>query len=383
MEYSKLISALPSSPIRSMMVRAAKMDNVISFSVGEPDFLPQRSVLDAAMAAMEISTKYAPGAGLDILRDTYIEYLNQELGTDYARENVVVTTGGMSALFLSFSCLLNPGDEVLLSAPYFTNYASEILMNNGIPVMVNVYEEDNFVVTPKAIRAAITPKTKVILLNSPCNPTGGMIDKNTLKEISDIAKEYDLFVISDEVYRHILFDGEEYCSISTFEGMKERTLIIDSCSKSSAMTGFRVGFAVGPEGLIALFIKATENVYSSVTSVSQYAAVEAIKNGKEYREYMSSQYEERRNYICDRIDKMDKISCVKPKGAFYVFVNIEKTGLDGNEFANRLLEEKRVAVVPGGTFGDNAKYYIRMSYGTSMENLVKGLDRIEEFLMEM
>lgn len=383
MQYSKLIGKLPSSPIRRMMVRAAEMGDVISFSVGEPDFLPQKSVLEAAKAAMEISTKYAPGAGLNILRDTYAEYLNHALGTDYLRENVIVTSGGMSALFLSFSCLLNPGDEVLLCAPYFTNYAPEVLMNNGIPVMVNVYEENNFVVTSQAIRDAITSKTKVILLNSPCNPTGGIIDKNTLKEIADIAKEHDLFVISDEVYRHILFDGEEYCSISTFQGMKERTLIIDSCSKSCAMTGFRVGFAAGPEELITLFTRAVENIYSSVTTVSQYAAEEALKNGADYRAYMCSQYEKRRNYICDRISKMDKISCIKPKGAFYVFVNITKTGLDGNEFANRLLEEKRVAVVPGGTFGDNGKYYVRMSYGTSMENLVKGLDRIEEFLTEI
>ncbi|WP_461206357.1 pyridoxal phosphate-dependent aminotransferase [Clostridium sp. DL1XJH146] len=380
MQYSKLLSELPSSPIRSMMVNAAKLDDVISFSVGEPDFLPQNSVLEAAKSAMEISTKYAPGAGLDILRDTYIEYLNHTLKTDYVRENVIVTTGGMSALFLSFSCLLNPEDEVLLSAPYFTNYSSEILMNHGVPVMVDVYEENNFVVTPEAIRSAITPKTKVILLNSPCNPTGGIIDKNTLIEIAEIAKEYDLFVISDEVYKHILFDEEKYFSISTIKEMKERTLIIDSCSKSCAMTGFRVGFAVGPEELINLFIKATENVYSSVTTVSQYAAVEALKNGAAYRYYMCSQYEERRNYICERIDKMDKISCIKPKGAFYVFVNIKKSGLDGNTFANRLLIEKKVAVVPGGTFGENSNYYIRMSYGTSMENLIKGLDRLEEFL---
>lgn len=383
MKYSKLISELPSSPIRKMMVRAAEMGDVISFSVGEPDFLPQKSVLEAAKSAVEISTKYSPGAGLDILRDSYAEYLNNTLGTDYVRENIIITTGGMSALFLGFACLLNPGDEVLVSAPYFTNYSSEILMNNGVPVMVDVFEEDNFVVNPQAIRKAITPKTKVIVLNSPCNPTGGIIDKNTLSEIAIIAKEHDLFVISDEVYRHILFDGEEYCSISTFEGMKERTLIIDSCSKSSAMTGFRVGFGVGPVELINLYAKATENVYSSVTTVSQYAAVESIKNGAEYREYMRSQYEARRNYICDRINKLDKISCVKPKGAFYVFVNVEKTGLNGDEFANRLLEEKRVAVVPGYTFGSNAKNFVRMSYGTSMENLIMGLDRIEEFLMEI
>lgn len=383
MEYSKLISELPSSPIRNMMVRAAKMGDVISFSVGEPDFLPQSSVLEAAKNAMEISTKYAPGAGMDSLRDTYIEYLNSTLGTDYVRENVVITAGGMSALFIGFSCLLNPGDEVLLSAPYFPNYASEILMNNGVPVMINVTEEDQFVITPQAIRAAITPKTKAILLNSPCNPTGGIIDKKALMEIADIAKEHDLFVISDEVYRHIVFDGEEYCSISTFEGMKERTLIVDSCSKSCAMTGFRVGFAVGPKELIDLFIRATENVYSSVTSVAQYAAVEALKNGAEYRNYMTSQYESRRNCLYERINKMDKLSCIKPKGAFYAFVNVEKTGLTGNEFANRLLEEKRVAVVPGATFGENGKYYVRMAYATSMENLVKGLDRIEEFLMEI
>ncbi|MDT8717523.1 pyridoxal phosphate-dependent aminotransferase [Clostridium sp. 19966] len=383
MEYSKLLRELPSSPIRNMMVRAATLKDVISFSVGEPDFLPQESVLEAARAALKISTKYAPGAGLDILRDTYVEYLNGTLGVDYTRENVVVTTGGMSALFLSFACILNPGDEVLVSSPYFTNYSSEILMNNGVPVMVEVYEKDNFVVTLEAIREAITPKTKVILLNSPCNPTGGIIDKDTLKQIADIAKEKDLFVISDEVYRHILFDGEEYCSIAAIDGMKERTLIIDSCSKSSAMTGFRVGFAAGPKELIALFIRATENVYSSVTTVAQYAAVEALKNGGEYRNYMCLKYEERRDYIYDRINKMNKLSCIKPKGAFYAFVNVKNTGMDGNEFANRLLEEKRVAVVPGIAFGENGRYYVRMAYGTSMENLEKGLDRIEEFLNDL
>lgn len=383
MQYSKLIRDLPSSPIRDMMVRASKMEDVISFSVGEPDFLPQPSVLEAAKAAMADSTKYAPGAGMDILRDTYIEYLNAELGTDYKRNNVVITTGGMSALYLSFSCLLNPGDEVLFSAPYFTNYSSEILMNHGVPVKVHVTEEENFVITPDAIRAAITPKTKVILLNSPCNPTGGVIDNETLREIAEIAKAEDLFVITDEVYRHILFDGQKFSSIATLEGMRERTLIIDSCSKSSAMTGFRVGFATGPEELIRLFIKATENVYSSVTSVSQFAAVEAIKNGAEYREYMRTQYEHRRNYICDRISNINKLSCMRPGGAFYVFVNVKATGLNGNDFADMLLERKHVAVVPGDTFGENAKYYVRMSYGTSMENLKKGFDRIEEFIMEL
>lgn len=383
MEYSKLAGSLTPSPIREMMKKAAKMNDVISFSVGEPDFLPQPSVMLAAKEAIDKSTKYAPGAGLDELRAVYVDYLNETIKSDYQFDNVAITTGGMAALYLSLFCLVNPGDEVLLSAPYFTNYGPEVEMVNAVPVCVDVDEENDFVITPEAIEKAITPKTKVIMLNSPCNPTGSVIEADVLEEIAKIAIKYDLFVISDEVYRHILFDNQVYTSIATFPGMKERTLIVDSCSKSCAMTGFRVGFATGPEDLINLIIQTTENVYSCTPTISQYAACEALKNGNDYREYMLTEYQKRRDYVYQQIQKIDKLSCCKPKGAFYAFVNIKDTGLNAVEFCNQLLETKHVALVPGNTFSNNANYHVRLAYATSMENIVEGLARIEEFVKEL
>lgn len=253
------------------------------------------------------------------------------MGIPYGVENVVVTTGGMSSLFLSLLCTVNPGDEVLM-------------------------------------------------LNSPCNPTGGVISKESLKEIAEIAVEHDLFVLSDEVYRHILFDGEEYASIVTEPGMRERTLIIDSCSKTFAMTGFRIGFGAGPAKWVSLMTKLTEGIYSSTPTIGQRAAIEAFKSGLPYCKEMVKQYEKRRNYLYERLNRMKGISCIKPKGAFYIFVNISGTGLDAAEFSSRLLDEAHVAVVPGGNFGSKGgDKYVRMVYATSMENIKEGCDRMERF----
>ena len=245
---------------------------------------------------------------------------------------------------------------------------------------IEVYEEDEFILTPEAVKKAITPRTKVLMLNSPCNPTGGVISMDSLKEIAKIAVEYDLFVLSDEVYRHILFDGEKYASIVMQPGMRERTLIIDSCSKTFAMTGFRIGFGAGPKEWISLMTKLTEGVYSSAPTVGQRAAIEAYKSGLPYCVEMVKQYEKRRNYLYERLNQMKGISCIKPRGAFYIFVNISGTGLDAVEFSNRLLDEAHVAVVPGGNFGSKGgDRYVRMVYATSMENIKEGCDRMEKF----
>lgn len=381
MNYSKKAMKIEPSPIRDMMVRAAKLTDVISFAVGEPDFISAPNIIKAAKDALDRGeTKYAPGAGLNELREVYAEYLSETIHVPYKKEEVVVTTGGMGAIFLALSSILDEGDEVLLADPYWTNYAQQVSLCGGVPVSVNVYEENGFVVTPEEIRKAITPKAKVMILNSPSNPTGGVIDEKALQEIAKLAMEEDIFIISDEVYRHILFDNQKYVSIASFTGMKERTLIIDSCSKSFAMPGFRVGFAAGPVELINLMIKITEDVYSCVASASQYAAIEAIKAGAEGRKMMQVEYEKRRNYIYERIEGMDKISCIKPMGAFYVFVNIKGTGLSSKEFCDRLLEEQHVAVVPGDNFGKNAEGFVRISYAVSMENIVEGLNRIEAFI---
>lgn len=381
MNYGKMAEEIPASPIRDMMVRAAQIEDVISFSVGEPDFSPTDRIINAAKEALDQrDTKYAPGAGLTELRQVYSEYLTKQVGIKYTVPNVIVTVGGMSCLFLSLISILNPGDEVLISTPYFSNYYQMVKMCYGIPVPVEVYEKDDFIVTPDAIEKAITPRTKVIMLNSPCNPTGGVISKEALIEIARIAKEHDLFVISDEVYRHIIFDGEKYESIATIPGMAERTMIIDSCSKTFAMTGFRIGFGAGPKTWIELMIKMTEGVHSSTPTIGQRAAIEAFRSGLSYCDEMVREYQKRRDVIYTRLNEMKGISCIKPRGAFYVFANISGTGLSAKEFSDRLLEEAHVAVVPGDNFGSAEGYkYVRMSYATSMENILEGCRRMELF----
>ncbi|MCL1631627.1 pyridoxal phosphate-dependent aminotransferase [Sporolactobacillus sp. CPB3-1] len=384
MEYSKKVTAIKPSPIRDMMVRAARIRDVISFAVGEPDFISAPNIIEAAKRSLdEGETKYAPGAGITKLREVYIRYLEEAIGVAYQADNCLITTGGMGALFLGLTALLNPGDEVILSSPYWTNYGQQIVLCGGTPVRVEVSEENEFILTADDVRQALTPRTKVILLNSPSNPTGSVMDRESLQQIAEIAKTHDLFVISDEVYRHILFDGQEYTSIASFPGMKERTLIVDSCSKTHAMTGFRVGFATGPDDLIREMTKVTEDVWSCVNSSAQYAAIEALTNGTAYREMMVKEYEKRRNYIYTRIKSTPLISCIKPMGAFYLFANIKGTGLSAKTFCDRLLEEQHVAVVPGDNFGSGASGYVRISYATSMEKIKEGMDRVQAFVTNL
>jgi Aspartate/tyrosine/aromatic aminotransferase len=384
MKYSQKVAAIECSPIRDMMVRAARIPDVISFAVGEPDFISAPNIIEAAKRSLdEGETKYAPGAGVTRLREVYVQYLKKAIGVAYETENCLVTTGGMGALFLGLTTLLNPGDEVIFSSPYWSNYGQQIALCGGTQVCVEVTEENEFVLSPDEVRKAVTPRSKVILLNSPSNPTGSVIDKESLREIAEIAIEHDIFVISDEVYRHILFDAQEYTSIASFPGMKERTLIVDSCSKTHAMTGFRVGFATGPTSLIAEMTKITEDVWSCVNTSAQYAAIEAFTNGAPYREMMVREYEKRRNYIYERINSIDHLSSIKPMGAFYIFANIKDTGLLAREFCDRLLDEQHVAVVPGNNFGANASGYVRISYATSMEKIKEGMDRMEKFVRSL
>lgn len=381
MKYSKMASAIPASPIRDMMVRAAAMEDVVSFAVGEPDFVPVKPVLEAGKAALDrCETKYAPGAGISALRETYAAYLSEQVGIPYSASQVVVTVGGMASLFLGLMCTVDRGDEVLVSAPYFSNYAQMVSMCHGTLIPVDVREEDAFVLSAEAVRKAITPKSKVLMINSPCNPTGGVISRTALEELSALAVEHDLIVISDEVYRHILFDGEEYVSIASLPGMAERTLIVDSCSKTFAMTGFRIGFGAGPEELIRLMIKLTEGVYSAAGTMNQYAALEAFHSALPHCREMTAEYQRRRDYLVGRLNATPGIRCITPKGAFYVFANISGTGLKAKDFCNRLLDQAHVAVVPGDNFGlQGGDRYVRISYATSMENIEKGCDRIEAF----
>lgn len=380
MKYSKTAEAVPASPIREMMTRAAKLDDAVSFSVGEPDFFPSLEVIDATRrAADEGYVKYSPGAGFAELRQAYAEYISGADLSPYSEDEVIVTAGGMASLFLGMKSLLDPGDEVLIASPYFSNYAQMIMLCGGETVPVSVYEKDDFVLTAEAVEAAVTPRSKVLLLNSPCNPTGGVLSAEATEKLAKLALKHDLFVISDEVYRSILFDGASYISIASLPGMKERTLIVDSCSKTFAMTGYRVGFGAGPKHLIGLMTKLTEGVYSCAASTCQRAAMAALREGPEHLQMMVREYEKRRNYICERINAIWGLSCIRPKGAFYLFVNVGGTGLKAREYSDRLLDEYHVAVVPGDNFGADAADYIRISYATSMEQIIKGCDRMERF----
>lgn len=379
--YSEMAKAIPASPIRDMMVRASAMEDVVSFSVGDPDFPSDDCILEAAKASLDRKeTNYAPGAGVTELRKVYAKYLSEQTGVSYGVDNVIVTVGGMSSLFLGLMSLVNPGDEVLVSAPYFSNYSQMVRMCRGVPVSMDVYEKDEFELTAEAVEKAITPKTRVLMLNSPCNPTGGILTRETLEKIAKLAIEHDLFVMSDEVYRHILFDGAQYASIASLPGMAERTMIVDSCSKTFAMTGFRIGFGAGPEELIKLMIKMTEGVHSSTPTTGQWAAIEAFKHGMPATKRMVAEYQRRRDYLVEHLNEMKGVSCIKPKGAFYIFANIGGTGLDAVTFSNRLLDEAHVAVVPGNNFGSaDGERYIRISYATSMDNIVEGCRRMKAF----
>ncbi|MFT3983630.1 MAG: pyridoxal phosphate-dependent aminotransferase [Lachnospiraceae bacterium] len=376
------ITALQPTGMRKMFDLAATMDNVISFALGEPNFDTPQNVIAAAKDALDRGeTHYNANAGILPLRNSIAKKMKENEHLDYdPLTEIQVTVGGMEALYLTLMVLLDTDDEVILTDPCYTNYLGQIVMNKGVPVPIPVYEENGFNYTEESLRNAITDKTKVIVLNSPCNPTGGVATRETQEMVAKIAIEHDLYVIYDEVYKYLVYDGLEFFNIASIPGMKERTIIIDSVSKSYAMTGWRVGFALGPADIIGHMPKLQENLLSCVNTPSQWAAVEALEGPQDACAYMNKQYLQRRNLICEGINKIDKLSCTIPKGAFYVFMNIKETGLTSDEFALRLLKEAKVVLSAGSGFGVSGEGYVRIAYATSTENIIEGLKRIEKFV---
>ena len=379
---SRIAEEVTGSPIRKMFNIADRMTDVISFTVGEPDFVTPRNIMDAAVRSLERGeTHYTLNAGLLRARQAIARRVQQELSLSPDPEKeIMVTAGGMEALILGMMVLLDPGDEVIISDPHWSNYPRQVQMCGGVPRFVAVREEEGFVLDPREVRRAITEKTKIILLNSPSNPTGAVMDRDTTREIARLAVQHDLFVISDEVYHHFLYDGAVFTSISSFEGMQERTLVVDSLSKTYAMTGWRVGWAVGPEALVRNMVKYQENVIGCVNSQAQYAAIEALEGSQDALHRMLRTYTDRRKTILDGIARIADLSCVPPKGAFYCFVNIRATGMSSEEFAMELLKETGVVTVPGSGFGCAGEGFIRLSYATSEENITRGLERIRRFV---
>jgi len=384
MKLSKRVDAIEASLTRHLFNLAKNYDDVIDLTLGDPDLPPSQTIMEAACDAIKKGKiRYSANAGLMTLREVLAERFRAEYGISVnPAANIAVTVGGMEALFLALQALVDEGDEVIVLAPYYVNYKQMIALNGGVCVIADTLEADGFVPRIEEIEKKISDKTVALILNTPCNPTGSMIPKETLDEISRLAKKYDLAVISDEVYRTLVYDGKKHASIVNCDGMQERTVVVDSLSKRFAMTGYRIGYAVASETVIAAMTKLQENVAACAPVSSQYAAIAAFEQcGDEG--WIREEFEKRRDYIVSAINEIDGISCRCPEATFYLFVNVEKTGLDGLNFAYRLLEQEHVAVVPGVTYGASYGNYIRIAYTMNVECLKKAVKRIERFVRSL
>lgn len=379
-----MAKAVEPSLTRILFNMAKQYDDVIDLTLGDPDVQPDIQIKKAACnAIMSGKTRYSANAGLPDLRKAISQCIEKEYHLTFNyEENIIVTVGGMEALFLAFASILNPGDEVIVQAPYYVNYIQMIRMCGGIPVIINTYERNNFQLSIDEVRTKITSKTIAIVINSPSNPSGRLMDSNTLNQLSDIAIEKDLLIISDEVYRTLLFDNKKHDSIILRNNMKERTILIDSISKRFSMTGYRIGYAAGPVEFISAMTKLQENICACAPLPSQYAALEAYTNCLEQQDILNV-YEKRRNLLVDRINKINGLHCIKPDGTFYLFINISSTGLDCVSFAYQLLETQKVAVVPAVTYGDEYHDYIRVAFTINDDKLLEAVSRISDFVQSI
>ena len=379
------------SPTLAMDAKAKAMKasgiDVVSFGVGEPDFDTPENIKEAAIKAIkEGFTKYTPVGGIDPLKDAIIEKFNRDNNLNYAREEIIVSCGAKHSLYNIAQALLNPGDEVLIPSPYWVSYPDQVLLNDAIPVFVKTYESDSFMVRPEAITSSVTKKTKALILNSPSNPTGLTYDKKTLETIAEIALRYGIFVISDEIYEKLTYDGFKHVSIASLgNDIKAKTIVVNGLSKSYAMTGWRIGYAAGPKEIIKAMTNIQSQSTSNPTSISQKAAVEALKGPQDFIVTMLAEFDRRRRFLIGELNSISGMSCLSPTGAFYAFPNTSKlygkttgdrTISSSSDLALYLLEKANVALVHGEAFGDDA--YIRLSYATSIEEIKKGVDRIRE-----
>ena len=371
---------LQQGAIRAMFDRARFFPGAINMGIGEPDFdTPSEIIEEGCIALRSGKTHYTANEGIIALRSKISKYLDA-YNIDVDPENeIIVTTGGMGGLALGLMVTISPGDEVLVQDPQWLNYLSQIKYFGGVAVPVPTYEENQFRITAKDIKKKITDRTKIIILNFPNNPTGAVLEYDDLKEIAEVVIEHDLLVISDEVYSTLLYDGARHYSIASLPGMKERTLVVNSFSKSFAMTGWRVGFATGNRQIIEKMTKLQENLVACVSEVSQYAAIKALSLMDRANE-MTEIYKVRRDIVIAGLNDINGISCYKPKGAFYAFPNIKSLGKDSFSVANELLEKAGVITIPGSAFGSCGEGYLRLSYANSQENLKEAMKRIKLYI---
>ncbi|MEE1182225.1 MAG: pyridoxal phosphate-dependent aminotransferase [Treponema sp.] len=393
MELSRKAVQISASPTLAIdaKFKAMKADgiDVVGFGCGEPDFDTPENIKNAAIAAInEGQTKYTPASGTLALKKAICEKLKRDNGLDYGTDCIVVSNGAKHSLINTFNAILNPGDEVIVPAPYWVSYTEMVKMADGVPVVIETKEEDDFKFTAQQLKDAITSKTKALVLNSPSNPTGMVYSEDELRAIAEVVVENDIFVVADEIYEKLIYDGKKHVSIASFnEEIKKRTIIINGVSKSYAMTGWRIGFTAAAAEITKVMANMQSHAASNPSSISQAAALEAYNGTQDTVEEMRKVFEERRNYMVERINSINGVSCRKPEGAFYVMMNIKdilgkefhgKTINTSDDFCELLLEKSLVALVPGSGFG--AEGFVRWSYATSMENIKKGLDRLEEFL---
>ncbi len=377
---SQTITNIKPSGIRKFFDIVAEMKDAISLGVGEPDFDTPWHIREEGIYALEKGrTFYTSNAGLMELRTEICNYLQRKIGVSYLpAKEVIVTVGGSEAIDIALRAMLDPEDEVIIPQPSYVSYLPCTILAGGKPVIVELEAKDRFKLTKESLLKAITPKTKVLILPFPNNPTGAIMNRDELEQIAKIVIDNDIFVISDEIYSELTYNGN-HVSIASIEGMKERTIVINGFSKAYAMTGWRLGYAVGPAIIIEQMTKIHQFAIMCAPTNSQFAAVEALKNGDDDVARMVESYNQRRRYLLHTFNKIG-MECFEPEGAFYVFPSIKRFGMTSEEFATRLLNEQKVAVVPGTAFGDCGEGFLRVSYAYSLDNLKVALGRIEEFV---
>ena len=388
MDYQKILSpvvtAVPPSGIRKYFDIAESMQGVISLGVGEPDFPTPWEIRKAGILSLESGkTRYTANRGLIKLRREIAAYMDRkyQMQFDPDRE-ILVTVGGSEAIDMSLRALICPGDEIIVPQPSYVCYEPMVRICGGTPVILETTAENDFKVTPEMLRAAITPKTKALILPYPCNPTGAIMEREDLERVAEVLRDTNIIVLSDEIYAELTFGGKKHVSIGSLEGMKERCVIINGFSKTYSMTGWRMGYACGPREIIEQVTKIHQYAIMSAPTTAQYAAIEALRNGDEAVQAMYEEYDMRRRLIVSGFNKIG-LTCREPKGAFYAFPCIRSTGMTSDEFCEKLLYSKKVAVVPGTAFGASGEGFIRASYCYSTEHIKEALARIEEFLSEI
>jgi aspartate aminotransferase len=387
MKLTKRISQVPPSITLEITAKAKKMRedgiDVCSFTAGEPDFDTPDHIKEAAKLALDQGkTRYGPAAGEMPLRQAIANKLQQHNGLDYTAQNVIVTNGGKHSLFNLMLALIETGDEVIIPAPYWLSYPEMVKLAEGTPAIVSTTAANDYKITPDQLRQAITPRTKLFILNSPSNPTGSVYTPDEIRALAEVVVEKDILVVSDEIYERLLYDGIEHLSIGAVnEETFKRTIISNGFAKSYSMTGWRVGYLAGPLELIKATSIIQGHSTSNVCTFAQYGAIAALESSQECVETMLKAFTERRTVIVEGIRAIPKLSCSNPMGAFYVFVDISQTGMTSLQFSDAILEQQEVAVIPGIAFG--ADDCIRLSYATSMETIKKGLDRLEKFVSSL